>query len=279
MLGDILSLVNTGLGLFESLDRNDQAQDLIRRGADTSDITAQQLGTTRNLFDLLFGNIPATQADLQQLDTGFVQPGIDRFSPQYDTAVSRFSAGDRYSPETLRALLQSRAREGVSDAFDKVTNATAMQALRTGTNAGETLKELAKERAKQTSSALRDAELASIAGSEEMNLARGKQANADLATAQSPLLDMLKLRGGLAGNMFSGNQQLRDTATRGAFNNIQSGYGSQAAARSGATNLGGQMLTEQPYSTAFGLGTSILDRLFKNSGSRTNPNPLPSYES
>lgn len=268
MIGDILNLVGSGLGLVESLDRNEQAQDLINRGADTSDITAQQLGISRDLFNLLFGNIPATQADLQQLDTGFIQPGIARFEPQYNTAVTRFSEGDRFSPSTLRALLQSRAREGVDDAFDKVTNATTMQALRTGTNAAETLRELAKERAKQTSSALRDAEIAAIGGSEQMNLARQQAGTQGLAATQSPLLDMLKLRGGTASQMFTGNQQLRDTATRGMFNNIQGGFGSQAAARSGVTKIGGEMLQEQPYTSALMLGGRALDRLFQPSSPR-----------
>lgn len=269
MFGDILNLVSTGVGLFESIDNNNAMEDAIRRGTDVSDIRAAQLASGKSLFDLLYGNNPAMQADLQQLDQNFLQPNVDRFEDPYNLAVTRYSQGDAYTPGSLRALLASRAREGIDDAYRAVTDATTMQALRTGTNAAETLKELVKQRARDTSSAMRDAELASITGSEQLNLARQESAQKGLATTQSPLLEALKLRGGAASNMFMGNAQTRDTAARGMFNNIGSAYGSEAAARAGGVRGAYENMQEQPWGTAINLGGQALDRLINR------PNTVP----
>ena len=267
---DLLSLLGSGVSLAESLNKNKQANDIVSKGTDTSAITQQQLAASKSLFDLLNGTNAPMQQDLSQLDPTFLQPGVSQFQPAYATANQRFQQGDAYSPETLRALLADKARRGVSDAYDNITNATTMQALRTGTNAGETLRTLAMQRAKDTASALTDAELQAITGSESMNLARQQANQQGLTAAQSPLADALKTRALAATNQFTTGAGLRNTAASGMFDNIRSGFGTQANAAAGGVNAGYNMLQNQPFGTAIGTGGMALNNLFN-----TDPNKKP----
>lgn len=253
-IGGLLGGIGSIVGGYENAQSMQDMQDMLRKAMeDAAKNRQEQLGLARNLYDERVGGDVATQKDLQQFDTGFAIPGVQRFEPAYDVAYGRYAAGDQYSPESLRGLLQQRAQDAIDNAYGDVTNATAMQALRTGTNAADTLSELAKERAKSTREAFTEAELQALTGSQQMNLANREAGRKDLDTAQSPLAGALAQRTGGAGTLLAGSQKGRDVATTGLFGNLASAYGDTNKANMYlAPALANSMQGSDPWATMIG---------------------------
>lgn len=265
-LGGLIGGIGSIIGGVENANSMEGIQDLLAKAMeDAKKARTEQLGLARGLYDERVNGDVATQKDLQQFDTGFAQPAINRFAPAYDESLSRFMEGDQYSPETLRSALMSKAESGIADAYDKVTNATAMQALRTGTNAAETMKELAKQRSEDTRRAFTDAELAALTGSQDMNLKNRQASRSDLDTTQGPLADALGKRTAGAAGLFGGSQKGRDVATSGLMANLSSAFGNQQNANTQlAPTLATAMSGSDPWSTMLGGLGNGLQGIFGN---------------
>lgn len=178
----------------------------------------------------------------------------------YDAAVGRFVEGDKYSADRLRGLLQQKAMAGLDDAYDGTTNAAVMQAHRGSTSAGPIIAALTKQRAKDSSAALRDAELAAITGAEGLNSQRYKDSTAGLQAAgnqrtamMSSALDDASKYGLQAGNDMLG------IGAKGMFSTLNNAYDTASKIKSALYSQRAKQRTETSKGDGFfgGLGGSL----------------------
>jgi hypothetical protein len=158
----------------------------------------------------------------------------------YNTAVSRFNGPDKIDPNALLADFMQTARSSMSDAYDPITNAVTMQALRTGTDAGSTLAALAQRRAKDTAQAERDARINALTTGNKINLDWRNSANQDLQTAGGlrSALQRARLGGDTASLGFENN--LKNTSLAGQYQGINSAYGGANQIKAASAQASGQ---------------------------------------
>lgn len=76
-----------------------------------------------------------------------------------DSLLDRFGGPSVYTPEGTVGLFRQRATQGIEDRYNDLSNRVTTQALRSGTNAGSILADLAEQQSRDVSRAMIDAEI------------------------------------------------------------------------------------------------------------------------
>lgn len=145
-------------------------------------------------------------------------------APVAQQFLGDLGAGPQYDRATLAGLLGERASRGVADAYENTTQDLSRQMLRSGTGAGSVFADLGRQRAKDTSNALLDAELQSYGLYDQLEGNRLSRAATGFNTA-----------GGFATNL--DNIPFNPTTLADTLTNQQ---GSQRTASIGAGQVAGQ---------------------------------------
>ena len=164
----VTKLLSGGLGRIDS--------GVATGKADLGAARDKAVGDVRGVFDPAMKGATdevGYQRNLGKTLIDYLTKGADSarstIEPMLQSTAARYQAPNQYTAAGLRGMLTQLALRGVDDSYRNTTEAAVRQAVRSGTGAGPMLEDLARQRARESETAMLQAGKDSLGMSTQLN--------------------------------------------------------------------------------------------------------------